>query len=119
MELGPSNCATHLQGGAQPPTTPAGAHRAPHGAPNGAGPLALPSHMRTAPTPGMPPTPATPQDLSIGEAVHRRKRAHPSDADHAPPPVYLSHNHIRTRERGAVAPRTPAQKRIRTQVWCA
>lgn len=64
----------------------------------------------------MPPTPATPQDLSIGEAVHRRKRAHPLDADHAPPPVYLSNNHIRTREKGTAPPRTPAQKRIRTRV---
>ncbi|KAK9816385.1 hypothetical protein WJX74_001851 [Apatococcus lobatus] len=114
--------ACHMQGaalhdpskdGTQPPATPAGPQAANGSA---AGPSALPAHLLSAATPGMPPTPATPQDLSIGEAVHRRKRAHPPNADHAPPPVYLSNNHIRTRERGTAPPRTPAQKRIRTRI---
>ncbi len=105
-----------MQNAAKPPATPAVPQNGPNGASNGAGPSALPPHMQTAQTPGMPPTPATPQDISIGEAVHRRKRTHPSDTHQAPPPVYLSNNHICTNERGAQPPRTPAQKRIRTQV---
>ena len=110
-----------LQAAPHPPATPAEVPAAPngvHAAGSLAGALTVAASRLPALTPGMPPTPATPLDLSIGEGVHRRKRATAADADHAPPPVYLSNNHIRTREKGALPPRTPVQKRIRTQVSC-